>query len=298
VRLGDLPVGRVGFGAMRITGPGVWGEPRDPAAARAVLRRALELGVDFIDTADSYGPEVSERLIAEALHPYPAHLVIGTKGGHTRPGPGQWGTDCRPEALRKACEASLRRLRLERIDLYQLHTSDGRVPWEESVGALAELRDEGKIRHVGLCNVSVEQIRRAREVVPVVSVQNRYSLLERGFEDVLRHCEREGIPFICWFPLEHGALGRGSSGLAGAATPAQVALAWILQRSPVTLPIPGTCSLAHLEENLGARELDLDAETVATLEHYRLQGLAGARRSAKRLARRVVVERALPLLRR
>jgi aryl-alcohol dehydrogenase-like predicted oxidoreductase len=298
VRLGDLEVGRIGFGAMRITGPGVWGEPRDPAAAKAVLRRAVELGVDFIDTADSYGPEVSERLIAEALHPYPEQLVIGTKGGHTRQGPGQWGSDCRPEALRKACEGSLRRLRLERIDLYQLHTSDGRVPWEESVGALAELRDEGKIRHVGLCNVGIEQIRRARQLVPIASVQNRYSLLERAFEDVLRHCEQEEIPFICWFPLEHGALGRRSSGLAGPGTPAQVALAWLLQRSPATLPIPGTCSLAHVAENVGALRVELAAEELSALEDYRLQGLAGARRSAKRLARRVVVERALPLLRR
>jgi pyridoxine 4-dehydrogenase len=296
----DLSIRRLGFGAMRITGPGVWGEPKDPAAARAVLRRAVELGLDFVDTADSYGPDVSERLIAEALHPYPEGLVIGTKGGNTRPGPGQWVPDCTPAHLRAACEGSLQRLRVDRIDLYQLHTPDGRVPWEESVGALAELRDEGKIRHVGLCNVGTDLIERARAIVPIVSVQNRYSILERGSEDVLRFCEAASIPFICWFPLEHGALGKRSAGLAArhGATAAQVALAWLLQRSPVTVPIPGTSSVAHLEENAGALDVELGAAEVARLDAFRLGGAAHVQRQARRAARRVLYDKALPLLRR
>jgi pyridoxine 4-dehydrogenase len=261
---GDLEVRRLGFGAMRITGDGIWGPPPDPQGAKSVLRRAVELGVDFIDTASSYGPNVSEELIAEALHPYPGGLVIATKGGLTRPGPSQWEADCRPAALREACEGSLRRLRLERIDLYQLHTVDPNVPLEESVGALAELQNEGKIAHIGLSNVNVEQLGRAREIVPVVSVQNRYSVTDRDSEPVLDACERDGIAFIPWFPL-------GSGGLATAgvisriaqphdASPFQVALAWLLARSPVMLPIPGTSSVEHLEENTAAASLRLAQE--------------------------------------
>ena len=262
---GDLIVNRLGFGAMRITGEGIWGEPEDPEEARRVLRRAVELGINLIDTADSYGPEVSERLIGKTLHPYPEGLVIATKGGLTRPGPGQWEPNGRPEHLREACEGSLRRLKIDRIDLYQLHRIDPRVPAEESLGTLAELREEGKIHHVGLSEVSVEELQQAREIVPIASVQNRYNLTDRGSEDVLNFCEREGLGFIPWFPLATGNLARPGGPLDEIAarydaTPGQVALAWLLQRSPVMLPIPGTSSVEHLEENVAAADLRLSQE--------------------------------------
>jgi aryl-alcohol dehydrogenase-like predicted oxidoreductase len=262
--LGDGPtVRRLGFGAMRITGEGIWGEPADPAAARRVLQRAVELGVNLIDTADAYGPEVSERLIAEALHPYPDDLVIATKGGLVRDGPGQWRADCSPEHLREACEGSLRRLRLDRIELYQLHTVDRNVPFAESVGALIELRDEGKVRHIGLSNVSVAHLEKARGMTEVVSVQNRFNLTDRGSEDVLDACTDAGIGFIPWFPLATGELARPGGPLDEIAarrdaSPGQVALAWLLARSPVMLPIPGTSSVEHLEQNIAAAQLRLD----------------------------------------
>ena len=265
----DLQVRRMGFGAMRITGEGIWGPPGDHDAAIAVLRRAVDLGVNFIDTADSYGPEVSEDLIAEALHPYPGGLVIATKGGLTRPGPGRWERDGRPEHLREACEGSLRRLRVERIDLYQLHAVDPEVPLEESVGTLSELRDEGKIGHVGLSNVDTNELSRAREIVPISSVQNRYSIGDRASEPVLEACERDGIAFIPWFPLAAGGLeAKGViSRIADAhdATPFQVALAWLLARSPVILPIPGTSSVDHLTENVAAASLRLTEDEFAEL---------------------------------
>jgi pyridoxine 4-dehydrogenase len=259
---GDLDVRRLGFGAMRLTGDGIWGPPDDADQARAVLRRAVDLGVDLIDTADSYGPEVSENLIAEALHPYPEGLVIATKGGMRRTGPGRWPRDARPERLKEACEASLRRLRLERIDLYQLHSPDPAVPFEDSLGALKELQDEGKIRHVGISNVSLDQVERARELVDVATVQNRYNLADRHSEDVLDACERAGIGFIPWFPLATGDLARPGGPLDDVArehgaTPGQVALAWLLGRSPVMLPIPGTSTVEHLEENVAAADVDL-----------------------------------------
>ena len=267
---GDLEVLRIGFGAMRITGPQILGWPADRENALRVLRRAVELGVNLIDTADSYGPEVSELLIAEALHPYPETLLIATKGGLLRTDSGAWPRDARPEHLREACEGSLRRLRLDRIDLYQLHAPDPDVPFEESVGELVRLRDEGKIRYVGLSNVSVEQLRRAQELVPVVSVQNRYSLADRSSEDVLDECERQGIAFLPWYPLAAGDLAQpggtvGRAASARGATPAQVALAWLLARSPVTVPIPGTSSLRHLEENVAALDLELTPEELAGL---------------------------------
>jgi aryl-alcohol dehydrogenase-like predicted oxidoreductase len=260
----------MGFGAMRLTGEGVWGEPEDTEEARAVLRRAVELGVNFIDTADSYGPEVSERLIGEALYPYPEDLVVATKGGFVRPGPRQWETDGRPEHLREACEGSLKRLKVERIDLYQLHRIDPKVPSEEQLAVLAELREEGKIWHVGLSEVGVEEIERAREIVPIVTVQNRYNLTDRGSEDVLDFCERAGIGFIPWFPLATGSLARPGGTLDEIAvrhdaTPGQVALAWLLAKSPVMLPIPGTSSVEHLEENVAAAGLRLSDEELATL---------------------------------
>jgi pyridoxine 4-dehydrogenase len=262
---GDLEVRRLGFGAMRITGEGIWGPPDDPDQARAVLRRAVELGVNLIDTADSYGPDVSEELLAEALSPYPDGLVIATKGGLRRTGPGEWPRDGRPERLKECCEGSLRRLKLDRIDLYQLHAPDGSVPYADSVGALKELQEEGKIRHIGVSNVSVQQLEEACSLVEVVTVQNLYNLTDRHAEDVLDACEREGIGFIPWFPLATGDLARPGGPLdeiAGrhGATSSEVALAWLLARSPVMLPIPGTSSVEHLEENTAALELRLSAE--------------------------------------
>ena len=257
---------RLGYGAMRITGAGIWGPPEDPENARAVLRRVVELGVNLIDTADSYGPEVSESLIAEALHPYPEGLVIATKGGLRRTGPGEWPRDARPERLKECCEGSLRRLKVDRIDLYQLHSPDPKVPFEDSVGALKELQDEGKIRHIGVSNVSVEELETARELVDVVTVQNRFNLEDRHSEDVLEACEQAGIGFIPWFPLAVGKLARPGGPLDEVArdhdaTPGQVALAWLLARSDVMLPIPGTASIEHLEENVAAGELRLQRRT-------------------------------------
>jgi aryl-alcohol dehydrogenase-like predicted oxidoreductase len=259
---GELTVRRLGFGAMRITGEGIWGEPDDRGEAIRVVRRAVELGVNLIDTADSYGPEVSESIIAEALHPYPDGLAIATKGGLVRPGPGDWQRDGRPEHLREACEGSLRRLRLDRIDLYQLHAPDPKVPFEKSVETLATLRDEGKVRLVGLSNVSVDQLEAALEIVPVVSVQNRFNLSDRSSEEVLDACEERGLGFIPWFPLATGRLADTGGPLDAIAerheaTPSQVALAWLLARSPVMLPIPGTSSTVHLEENLAAAWIEL-----------------------------------------
>ncbi|HSB20176.1 MAG TPA: aldo/keto reductase [Anaeromyxobacteraceae bacterium] len=271
---GDLPVHRMGFGAMRITGPGIWGEPADPAAARKLLRRAVDLGVNLLDTADAYGPEVSERLIQEALHPYPRGLVIATKGGLTRPARDRWDRDGRPEHLRRACEASLRRLRLERIDLYQLHSPDPKVPLADSVGELARLQREGKIRHVGVSNVDLGELRAARAVVQVVSVQNRYNVGDRRSDDVLRACAADGIAFLPWAPLagREREAGRSASleALARVArsrgvTEVQAALAWLLARSPSVLPIPGTSSMAHLEENVAAAALRLTPEEMARI---------------------------------
>jgi pyridoxine 4-dehydrogenase len=261
---GDLEVRRLGFGAMRITGPGIWGPPEDPEQAKAVLRRVPELGLNLIDTADSYGPEVSENLIAEVLHPYPDGLLIATKGGLRRTGPGRWPRDARPERLKDCCEGSLRRLRLERIDLYQLHSPDSKVPFEDSVGALKELQEEGKIRHVGLSNVSVDQLRRAREIVEIVSVQNRYNIADRGSEEVLEACERDGLAFIPWRPLATDGRA-GEVAKAHGATAGQLALAWLLRRSPSMLPIPGTSSVEHLEENVAAAELELSDEDMERL---------------------------------
>lgn len=254
---GDLPVHRLGFGAMRITGPGIWGDPRDPAAARRLLRKVVGLGINFIDTADSYGPEVSERLIAEALHPYPKGLVIATKGGLTRAGPQQWDPVGRPEYLRQCVELSLRRLKLDRIDLYQLHRFDPKVPASETLGALKELQQAGKIRHIGLSEVSVREIEKARKTVDIVSVQNLYNLGNRQAESVLEYCTKHALGFIPWFPLAAGDIIRPGGPLATAArrhhaTTSQLALAWLLQRSPVVLPIPGTADPKHLEENVGS----------------------------------------------
>ena len=262
VTLGDLTVNRMGYGAMRITGEGIWGEPRDRDECRRVLRRAVDLGVNFIDTADSYGPEVSEQLIAEELHPYPDDLVIATKGGLMRGGPGDWRADCHPERLKQCCEGSLRRLKLDRIDVYQLHTVDRNVPLADSVGALKELQDEGKIRHVGLSNVNAEQLAEAQQIVDVVSVQNRYSAGDRGSEEVLDKCHEQGLAFIPWFPLGSGRATQPGGELDQAAhekgiTLAQAALAWLLGRSEVMLPIPGTSSVEHLEENVAAASLRL-----------------------------------------
>jgi pyridoxine 4-dehydrogenase len=264
---GDLPVHRLGFGAMRITGDGIWGPPEDPEEAKRVLHRVVELGIDLIDTADSYGPEVSENLIAEALHPYQDGLVIATKGGLRRTGPGQWPRDARPERLKECCEASLRRLKLDRIDLYQLHSPDRQVPYEDSVGALKELQDEGKIRHVGISNVSLDELEQARGIVEVVTVQNRYNLSDRHSDEVLEACEEAKIGFIPWFPLATGSLAEpggplDKSAKAHDATPAQIALAWLLARSPVMLPIPGTSSVEHLEENVAAMRIELTPEEV------------------------------------
>jgi pyridoxine 4-dehydrogenase len=266
---GDMPVRRMGYGAMRITGPGIWGEPDDRDGAIAVLRRAVEQEVNFIDTADSYGPAVSEELIAEALHPYPPELVIATKGGLTRPGPGSWEPDCRPERLKRCCDESLLRLKLDAIPLYQLHTPDPKVPFEESVGALAELREAGKVRHVGLSNVGRRHLEQAQGIVPIVSVQNRYSVTARDSEPVLQACEEQGIGFIPWFPLDAGGIGQAvlaEVAKAHDATPVQVALAWLVQHSGVMLPIPGTSSLEHLEENVSAAALRLNDDELERLD--------------------------------
>ena len=268
---GDLPIYRLGFGSMQLTGRGVWGEPADKAAALAVLRRTLELGINFIDTADSYGPHVSERLIAEALYPYPKDLVIATKAGLQRPGPGRWTEDGRPEHLRAACDGSLARLRLQRIDLFQLHRIDSKVPLEDQIGTLLDLQREGKIRHIGLSEVSVKQIEAVRSLTPVVSVQNRYNLADRKAADVVDYCTREQIGFIPWFPLATGKLANPGGPLARAAEklgadPAQVALAWLLAKSPVMLPIPGTSSVDHLNTITAAATLKLDDATMQELE--------------------------------
>lgn len=262
---GDLPVYRLGFGAMRITGPGVWGPPADRDEALAVLRRAVELGVNLIDTAESYGPKVSEELIAEALYPYPKGLVIATKGGLDRTGPNQWPVNGHPDRLREGLDGSLKRLRLDRIDLYQLHRIDTNVPEEDQFGFLADMQRAGKIRHIGLSEVTIEQIERARKHFPVVSVQNRYNLGDREWESVVDYCERENIGFIPWFPLAVGKLAEAGGAVAKAAAnhnamPSQVALAWLLQRSPVMLPIPGTSRVKHLEENMEAAGLKLTPE--------------------------------------
>jgi pyridoxine 4-dehydrogenase len=267
----DLTVNRLGFGAMRLTGDGVWGPPKDRAAAIAVLRRAVELGTNFIDTADSYGPNVSEELIAEALAPYPKDLVIATKGGWNRPGPNQWTHDASPAHLRAAVEGSLKRLRLDRIDLYQLHTPDPVVPLDASIETLANMQSEGKIRLIGLSNVTVEHIERARKIVPIVSVQNRFSFADREWDYVVDYCERNEIAFIPWFPLGAGTVaGRLLERIAKTqkVKSIQVALAWLLKRSPVMLPIPGTSSVAHLEENVQAASLHLSEE-----ENQELNGI-------------------------
>ncbi len=271
---GDLLVNRLGFGAMRLTGEGIWGWPPDRENAKKVLRRALELGVNFIDTADAYGPETNELLIAEALYPYPKGLVIATKGGQTRPGPGQWEQDGRPEHLTAAVDKSLKRLKLERIDLWQLHRIDRKVPVEESLGAIKKAQDAGKIRHVGLSEVTVAEIEQAKKVMPIVSIQNRYNITDRASEAALNYCEKEKMGFIPWAPIG----GSGTRSLSKSATQleaeakrhnvsvVQLALAWLLQRSPVMLPIPGTSSLAHLEENMAAAKLQLSADEWRRIE--------------------------------
>jgi len=267
---GDLEVNRLGFGAMRITGEGIWGWPPDRANAINVLKRAVELGVNLIDTADAYGPETSELLIAEALHPYPKGLIIATKGGLTRPGPGDWEPNGHPDYLKGCVDKSLKRLRLDRIDLYQLHTVDPKVPMEQSFGALKEMQGAGKIRHVGLSNVSPEQIARARKVLPIVSVQNRYNLGDRKSEKAIDYCEKENLGFLPWFPVGGGRGIRSGAALdavakANNATVYQVALAWLLQRSPAMLPIPGTSNIKHLEDNVAAAKLKLTPEEWKTL---------------------------------
>jgi pyridoxine 4-dehydrogenase len=267
--LGELRVNRLGFGAMRVCGPSIWGPPKDRRRAHEVLRRAIELGVNFFDTADSYGPYVDEELIAEALHPYPKDLVVATKGGIVRPSAARWDEDARPEHLKRAIDGSLRRLKLERIDLYQLHAPDPRVPFMDSVGALADAQRAGKIRYIGLSNVDVSQLEQARTLVNVVSVQNEYNLGNRESEPVLEHCEKLGIAFVPWYPLGAGAVLRSARvkdmSKKLQATPAQVAIAWLLARSPVMLPIPGTAAIKHLEENMRAAELRLAAEDVRAL---------------------------------
>ncbi len=268
---GDLPVHRLGFGAMRITGPGVWGPPKDGAEALRVLRRLIDLGVDLIDTADSYGPYISEDLIAEALYPYPEGLVIATKAGFTRQGPNLWTPVGHPAYLRQEVEMSLRRLKVERIDLFQLHRIAPDTPAEVSLGELKKLQEEGKIRHIGLSEVTVDEIERARGIVDIVSVQNRYNLVARDSEDVLDYCTRENLGFIPWNPVAVGKLARPGGPLEAAsrehgASPSQLALAWLLQRSPVMLPIPGTSTVAHLEENLGAASITLTEDEFAALE--------------------------------
>ena len=264
---GDLTVKRLGFGAMRITGPGIWGDPPDREQAKNVLRRVVELEVNFIDTADSYGPEVSETLIAEALHPYPEDLVIATKGGLIRTGPNQWPVDGRPEHLRRACEGSLRRLKLDQIPLYQFHRPDPSLPIEDSIGALVDMKNEGKIRHIGVCNVTEPELRRAQALTPVVSVQNRYNVTDRKSESMIDLCDQEQMVFLPWAPIldtEHNTA-VADVAVRHKATPRQVVLAWLMARSPSVLPIPGTGSLSHLEENVGAAGLSLTAEEVALL---------------------------------
>jgi aryl-alcohol dehydrogenase-like predicted oxidoreductase len=272
---GDLNVNRMGFGAMRLTGDGIWGEPKDPAQARAVLRRAVELGVDFIDTADAYGPNVSEELIAAALYPYPRGLVIATKGGMTRAGPGQWNRDGRPEHLRAACEASLKRLKLERIDLYQLHAVDTNVPLEDSIGELARLQKEGKVRHVGVSNFKVDELARAQRIVPIVSVQNRYNASDRTSQSMLDACTRQKLAFIPWAPIASGSVSKlqtenDSKGLQAVAQARgisvfQVAIAWLLAQSPAMLPIPGTSSVEHLQENVAAAAIKLTPAEISAI---------------------------------
>ena len=269
---GDLEVGRLGFGAMRITGAGIWGEPADPAGCRDLLRRVVQDGVNLIDTADSYGPEVSELLIADALRPYPDNLVIATKGGLERPGPNHWVANCRPDRLRRCCEASLKRLGLDRIDLYQLHTVDPKVPIEDSIGALAELQEEGKIRHIGVSNVGLDDLERAQQIVPIVSVQNRYNVVDRASEDVLQECAQQQLAFFPWAPIasgndiaRHGRAVQESARRHGATT-RQVAVAWLLAHSPVILPIPGTSSISHFEENLEAAQLELEDDELEALD--------------------------------
>ena len=272
---GDLSVSRLGFGAMRITGQGIWGEPPDAGEARRVLRRAVELGVNFIDTADAYGPEVSERLIAEALHPYPRGLVIATKGGLTRPSAPEWVPDGRPQHLREACEASLRRLKLERIDLYQLHRIDPKVPLEDSLGELVRLQAAGKIRHIGVSNFTLEELQRARRIARIVSVQNRYNVADRGSADVLEACSRDGLAFIPWAPIARGsseALEKGGESQplealarAHGVSVFEIGIAWLLAKSPAMLPIPGTASVAHLEQDVAAAAIRLSAAELASL---------------------------------
>jgi aryl-alcohol dehydrogenase-like predicted oxidoreductase len=264
---GDLTVNRLGFGAMRITGDGIWGEPADRGVAIAVLKRAYELGVNFIDTADAYGPEVSEELIAEALHPYPEDLVIATKGGLTRSGPNQWDADGRPEYLRKACEASLKRLKTDRITLYQFHRPDPKVPVEDSIGDIVKLKDEGKIRHIGICNVTETELHRAQGLTPIVSVQNRYNVADRSSESMVDLCEQERIAFLPWAPIldikESGPVAEMAK--AHKCTHRQVVLAWLLARSPNILPIPGTGSVGHLEANVEAAGIKLDGHEIEAL---------------------------------
>ncbi|MFC9330333.1 aldo/keto reductase [Kitasatospora sp. NPDC057015] len=267
---GDLKVNRIGYGSMGLTGPGIWGEPADPEGAVRVLRRAVELGVNFIDTADSYGPFTSELIIRKALHPYVDELVIATKAGLSRPGPNDWRPLGRPEYLRQQAELSLRHLGLERIDLFQLHRIDPAVPLEDQVGELALLQQEGKIRHIGLSEVTVEEVEQARAVAPIASIQNLYNLADRKYEEVLRYAEREGLAFIPWFPIAMGQLAQPGTRLASVqvaheATPPQLALAWLLRHSPATLPIPGTTSVAHLEENVASALLQLSDEEYAAV---------------------------------
>jgi aryl-alcohol dehydrogenase-like predicted oxidoreductase len=274
---GDLSINRLGFGTMRLTGEGIIGPPKDHNEAIRVLRCAVELGINFLDTADSYGPNVAEELIAEALYPYPAGFVIATKAGFERPGPNKWVTNGRPEHLRAACEGSLKRLRLDRIELFQLHRIDSKVPADDQLGALQLLQSEGKINHIGLSEVSVKEIEHARTIVPIVSVQNRYSVVDRAAKDVVEYCEKAGIGFIPWFPLAAGDVSKSGNSLEGAATklkitPSQLALAWLLHRSPVVLPIPGTSRVEHLEENVAAAAVKVDEAT--------LKGLAKLARGA------------------
>lgn len=268
---GDLPVHRIGYGNRHLTGPGYWGPPADRKAAHRVLQRAVELGVEFIDTADAYGPSVAEALTAEALYPYPSTLVIATKGGMVRTGPREWHPVGRPEYLRQQCELSLRCLRLERIDLYQLHRIDPKVPVADQLGVLADLQREGKIRHIGLCGVTLQDVEYARQSIPVVSVQNRYNLIDRVSDPLVAYCEQQKMGFIPWFPLAQGELSAGTGPIARLArragvTPSQLALAWLLARSPVVIPIPGTASLAHLQENCAAADISLSVGDIAAIE--------------------------------